>query len=46
MYYQRTQGRIDGAKTVQFFKYNTKIGRKIILKQEHKDIATRKNEIS
>ena len=42
MYYRRTQGRIDGAKMVQFFRYKSKIGRKIILKQEHKDIAARK----
>ena len=42
MYYRRTQGRIDGAKMVQFFRYNTKIGRKIVLKQEHKDMATLK----
>ena len=40
MYYWITQGRIDGAKMVQIFMYNTKIGRKIILKQEHKDIVT------
>ena len=38
MYYWRTQGQI-GAKMAQIFRYNTKIGRKIILKQEHKAIA-------
>ena len=27
MYFWRTQGRIDGGKMVQFFRYNTKIGR-------------------
>ena len=27
---------------MQIFRYNTKIGRQIILKQEHKDIAARK----
>ena len=39
MYFWRTQGRIDDAKLVQFFRYNTKIGRQIILKLKHKDIA-------
>ena len=33
MYFWRTQGQIDGAKLVQIFKYNTKIGRQIILEQ-------------
>ena len=42
MYFWRTQGRTKGAKLVQIFRYNTKIGRQIILEQEHKDIATRK----
>ena len=41
MYFWKTQRRIDGAKLVQFFRYNTKIGRQIILKQEHKDIVAR-----
>ena len=39
MYFQRTQGRTEGAKLVQFFRYNTKIGRQIILEQEHDKIA-------
>ena len=42
MYFWKTQGPSDGAKLVQFFRYNTKIGRQIILKQEHQDIAARK----
>ena len=42
MYFWKTQGQSDGAKLVQFFRYNTKIGRQIILKQEHQDIAARK----
>ena len=42
MYFWRTQGRTEGAKLVQFFRYNTKIGRQIILEQEHEDIAAHK----
>ena len=42
MYFQRTQRRTEGAKLVQFFRYNTKIERQIILEEEHKDIAVRK----
>ena len=42
MYFWRTQGQSEGAKLVQIFKYNTKIGKQIILKQEHEDIATHK----
>ena len=38
----RTQGQTDVAKLVQFFRYNTKIGRQIILEQEHDKIATHK----
>ena len=40
MYFWKTQGRIDGAKLVQFFTYNTKFGRQIILEQEHNKITT------
>ena len=42
MYLWRTQGCIEGAKLVQFFKYNTEIGKQIILEQEHDKIATHK----
>ena len=35
MYFWRTQGRIEGAKLIQIFRYNTKIGRQISLEQEH-----------
>ena len=38
MYFWRTQGGTEGAKLVQFFTYNTKIERQIIIEQEHKDI--------
>ena len=42
MYFWRTQGQTDGAKLVQIFRYNTKIGRQIILEQEHDKIAAKK----
>ena len=42
MYFWRSQGQIDGAMLVQFFKYNMKIGRQIILEQEHDKIAAKK----
>ena len=42
MYFWRTKGPSDGVKLVQIFRYNTKIGRQIILQQEHKDISARK----
>ena len=36
MCFWRTQGQSDDTKLVQFFRYNTKIERQIILKQEHR----------
>ena len=42
MYLWRTQGQIDGAKLVQFFRYNMKIGRQIILEQEQDKSAAKK----
>ena len=42
MSFWRTQGQTDGAKLVQIFRYNTKIGRQIILEQEHDKIAAKK----
>ena len=41
MYLWRTQGQTNGAKLVQIFRYNTKIGRQIILEQEHDKIAAK-----
>ena len=42
MYFWRTQGRTDGEKLFQIFKYNTKIGRQILLEQKHDKVAARK----
>ena len=41
-YFWRTQGKTNGEKLVQFFRYNTKIGRQILLEQKHDKVAARK----